>query len=607
MLGILEQVLDREVSWEEGRYALEDAIRRSCHQQRDSSPWGALMPQEDTGEAALPADRSQAPGVPPGPGLAPEQVRAAPPVADPAQGVAAAAAGVAEAVALVEAAGRAAAAATVAAAITSRAADPSAGLAAAEQKPERSVIDRLMHRLGGLFKLGGGLKESELPQSQPALPSSQSPLALLSPQQRRAFLAEQGDLRAEAILAQARQAVAAARKIQLDVDPDGPMHPAGPPITMGTMEEYEELMHLVEVAEAGTEGLDEVVRHEALGFALATFKNRCRYRELGRDPGRLPDNLTVRAEIDPAAATPAAAGQPGQPPAAGLDSPAATLALLEKALRVTGRGAGLLPSAEAGSHLAQGQLQGAPATGQPPAAGLDSPAATQALFERALRVAGSGAGLLPSAKAGSHPAQAQLQGAPATGEPEAGAQARLQGLPATGKPEAGAEATAPASDAGRPAPVQLPCGTPADEQDAVTPQEPAAALGAQVVVEPPAVLGAPTASDEAPGSPSAAGQQLVPQPAPADAPAALEVEPAVEVEPSGDNEPERPPPAAEPQADTVEPGLQPPVSQEPVAGEHACHVWGGKTHAGPSLDCRSQVQMGMLSGRSGAMWAPVWN
>eukprot|EP00891_Asterochloris_glomerata_P000405 jgi/Astpho2/405/Aster-x0924 len=464
MLEILEQVLDREMNWEEGRDAMEDAVFRSNHQHRDSSPLGELMLQRDAGEAALPADKRQAPGTPSAPGLAPEQVIAAPPVADSAQGAAAAAAAVAEAVALVEAAGRAAAAATVAAAITSRAAGTSSGPASAEQKPERSVIERLMHRLGGLFNLGGGLGKSELPQSQPALPTSQSALALL-PKQRRALLAERGDWRAEAILANAKQAVASARRIQLEVEPDAPTYPAGPPIAMGTMEEYEELMHLMQLAEVATQGLGEDVQHEALRFALATFKNRCRYRELGRDPGRLPDNLT-----------------------------------------------------------------GAPATGK------------------------AEAGAWAIAAAGDD------------GKPEAGAQAQLQGLPATNKPEAGAQATAPVSDAGRPAPVQMPPGTPADERDPVTHQGPAAVSEAQVVVEPQAVLVPPTASDEAPGSPQAAEQQLVPQPAPADASKALEGKPAVEAEPKVDHEPERPPPTAEPQADSVEAGLQPPVSQEPVAG-----------------------------------------
>lgn len=567
MLEILEQVLDREMNWEEGRDAMEDAVFRSNHQHRDSSPLGGLMLQRDAGEAALPADKRQAPGTPSAPGLAPEQVIAAPPVADSAQGATAAAAAVAEAVALVEAAGRAAAAATVAAAITSRAAGTSSGPASAEQKPERSVIERLMHRLGGLFNLGGGLGKSEPPQSQPALPTSQSPLALL-PKQRRALLAERGDWRAEAILANAKQAVASARRIQLEVEPDAPTYPAGPPIAMGTMEEYEELMHLMQLAEVATQGLGEDVQHEALRFALATFKNRCRYRELGRDPGRLPDNLTVRAEVTPAAGPPAAAGEPGQPPAAGLpaalaqalseDIPRRQYLLRQSQRRQAGTGAGLLPSAGAGSYPAQAQLQGAPATGK------------------------AEAGAWATAAAGDD------------GKPEAGAQAQLQGLPATGKPEAGAQATAPVSDAGRPAPVQMPPGTPADERDPVTHQGPTAASEAQVVVEPQAVLVPPTASDEAPGSPQAAEQQLVPQPAPADASKALEGKSAVEAEPTVDHEPERPPPTAEPQADSVEAGLQPPVSQEPVAGEFASHVEGSKTHAGLSLGCSSQKYVGKL-------------
>ena len=541
MLDILEQVLDRDMNWEEGRDAIEDAVRRSPHQLRDCSPWGELMLQQDAGEPAPPADGHQAPGAPWTPGLAPGQVRAAPLVA--------------KTVALVEAAGRAAAAATVAAAIT----PPSA-----EQKPERSVIERLMHRLGGLFNLGGGLKKSELPQSPPALPGSQSFLARLPRQQDRALLAEQGESRTEAFLARARQAVAAARVIRLDDDPDRPTAPAGPPITLGAMEECEEVMHLMGLAEASSEGLGELVRQDALRYALTTFKKRCRYRELGRDPGRLPDDLMVLAEITPAAAPPGTAGDPGQPPAAGLHTAAAAQALFEDILREAGAGTGLLITAEAGSPPAQAQLQGAPAMGEAEA----------------------------GAPATASPADAS--------EPEADAHTQLQGWPATGEAEASAEATAPVSDAGRPAPVQLPRGTPADEQGPVTHQEAAAASQARVVVQPPAVLEAPTASDEAAGSPPAAGQQPVPEPAPADAQAALEVEPAVETEPTGDDEPERLPPAAEPQANTVEPDLQPPVSQEIVAGEHTCHVWGSTTHAGLSLDCRSQAQVSTLLQTCGA-------
>ena len=567
MLEILEQVLDRDMNWEEGQDAIADAVMRS-HQHSDSSTWAKLLMQSEAVGTALPADERKAPGAPPvqAPGPAPEQARAAPPVADSAQGVFAAATGaVADAVALAEAAGRAAAAATVASAITGRAAGTSADPASAEQKPERSVIERLMHRLGGLFNLGGGLKPSELPQSQPVLQSLQSSLALL-PKQSRARIAEQEDRRVEALMATAKEAVARARTVHVEDDPSEPDYPAGPPITMGIMEEYEELMHLMKVADVGTEGLGDLVRREALRFALITFEKRCRSRELGRDPGRLPDNLTVRAEITPVAAPPAAAGQiSGQPPAAELRFDALAKAFLEDSIQEAGTGAGQLPSAPAGSHPAQAQLQGVPAASEPEAG-----------------------------------AQAQLQGAPAAGEPEAGAQAWLQGAPAAGEPAAGAQATAPVSDAGRPATVQQPHGTPAAEQDPITHQEPAAVLEAQVVVEPQMGLDTPTASDGAPGSAQPAGQQLVPQPAPADAQAALEVKSAVGVEPTGGDEPDRLPPAAAPQADTVEADVQPPVCQEPVAGERACHVWGSKTHAGLRLGCNSKFRWACCPGQLGA-------
>ena len=618
MLEILEQVLDRDMNWEEGQDAIADAVVRS-HRHSDSGTWAKLLLQADAVGTALPADERKAPGAPPvqAPGPAPEQARAALPVADSAQGVFAAATGaVADAVALAEAAGRAAAAATIASAITGRAAGTSADPASAEQKPERSVIERLMHRLGGLFNLGGGLKPSELPQSQPVLQSLQSSLALL-PKQSRARIAEQEDQRAEALMATAKEAVARARTVHVEDDPSEPDHPAGPPITMGTLEEYEELMHLMKVADAGTEGLGELVRREALRYALITFEKRCRSRELGRDPGRLPDNLTVRAEITPVAALPAAAGQiSGQPPAAGLHFDALAKAFLEDSIQEAGTGAGQLPSAPAGSHPAHAQLQGVPAASELEAgaqaqlqgahAAGEPEAGAQAQLQGAHAAGEPEAGAqaqLQGAHAAGEPeagAQAQLQGAPAAGEPEAGAQAWLQGAPAAGEPAAGAQATAPVSDAGRPATVQQPHGTTAAEQDPITHQEPAAVLEAQVVVEPQAVFESPTASDGAPGSPQPAGQQLVPQPAPADAQAALEVEPAVGVEPTGGDEPDRLPPAAAPQADTAEAGLQPPVRQEPVAGEHACHVWGSKTHAGLRLGCNSRFRWACCPGQLGA-------